>query len=991
MNRASFGLAFVGLALAAHAQENSAPIPDYFQVQDALSSWRADHGDVWRVDYDKSVGRASVVYGGSVEAPFTPSSESDWFALAREHVLGGSGLMGIDAGTLVEDRVKFLPLGLGGTTTDKMVVKFRQEVNGVAVRHGWFNALFALDGTLLGLDSTGLPGLVGFDTAPSVPAANAIATSRALFVQDHGSQPTVVGNAELLIDQAVLDGKLREPVLVWEVNLLDDARHRHAGNVYRINAETGVLVSKSENVHEFDVTGSVESLASGGLLPDTASNPEVPLPMPFMNVSSPQGNTTTDANGDFTIVGANAPLAITLSYNGPFHTSNNTTGPDFVLNTQANANSGNVFTMNSPAGTNATAEANSYAWVHVLRDYIRTTDPTDTTADFPVVSNQNLAGSCNAFYNGFSINFFPAGGGCVNTSFSSVVVHEEGHWLNDLYGSFNGSDGFGEGNADMFAMYSANDPVVGRGFAGFGSNVRTGLNTRPYCGSGCYGQVHNDGEVWMGAGWKIRARLQAALGNSIGSATADSLFIGWMNAFNDGQISPIIETHWLMLDDNDGNIGNGTPNYVHIDGGFTDQSFPGFQLQAIDFQNVTILGNTQNDTVARTVSADLTANLSAPVTSPMLHWSVDGGAFQSTPMTLTSGNTYAADIPAIPSPAQIAYYVEAMDGSGLSNAFPEGGASDPLPYLVGVLTTYFADSFETNIGWTHSTTGIQDDWQRSSEVGASNGSFGQAGDALDAFDGTEIWGNDLGPTGWNGAYQDNNANALTSPGIDLTGVTTPLTLSFQRWATVEDGQFDQLRCTVNGTVVWSNPVGNDLIDTSWNEVTADISFAAGDPAAVIEFTLNSDGGVNFGGWNVDDINIFNLGQSGSQCNTANYCTAKMTSIGSFPSISSTGTPSSTTDDFVLTGADMVPMRPGIYFSGADTVVAPFLGGTLCIQPPLMRGPITLFDATGSAAFNIDIDSGDAGSTEYFQLWARDPGDQFGAALSGGLQVDYCND
>jgi len=997
MNRALFGLfglALLGLSSAAIAQEAPAPLPDWYQVQSALADWRADHGDVWRIDYDNEIGRANIVYGGSVEAPFAPATEADWFSLAREQAIAGAGLTGIDAATLVEDRVKFLPLSLGGTTTDKMAVKFRQEVDGVPVVHGWFNAVFALDGTLLALDSTGLPGLAGFDTAPAVPAEDALSIANGLFLQDHGSQPTsaYTTGPELVIDQVKLDGKLRSPVLVWEVGLLDTDRDQHVGNVYRIDAETGVLVSKEENVHEFDVTGTVEALVSPGLMPDTSSNPESAIPMPFITVQTPQGNATTDANGNFTIVGANAPLSVTVSFDGTYHASNDVAGADYSLNTQLNQNNNNVLTMNPSGGVDDTAEANSYNWVHRLRDYIQTTDPTDTTTDFLVASNTNVSGTCNAFYDGFSINFFPAGGGCVNTAFSTVVTHEEGHWLNDLYGSGNGSDGFGEGNADMFAMYSANDPVVGQGFSGPGTFVRTGLNTRQWCGSGCYGQVHTDGEVWMGAGWKIRARMQAALGQSIGSATADALFVGWMNAFNQGQISPTIETQWLTLDDNDGNIGNGTPNYAHIDGGFTDQGFPGVPLIFVDITNVTVLGDTQNDVSPRTVNADMTTNFNPPVTSPMLHWRVDGGPFQAAPMTSAGGSTYTADIPATPSPAVVDYYVEAMDGSGQTNSFPDGGASNPIGYNVGIITEYFADSFESNIGWTHSTSSNQDDWQRTDDVGAGNGSFGKAGDAPSAFDGTQIWGNDLGPSGWNGFYQDDNSNVLTSPAINLSAAATPLTLSFQRWATVESGQFDQLQCKVNGQTVWSNPQTVDLIDTSWNETTADISFAAGDPAAVIEFTLDSDGGVNFGGWNIDDLTIFNLGQSGRLCNTLAYCTGKVTSIGTTPAISSTGTPGSTTDDLVIAGTDMVPMTPGVYFFGTAPAVLPFSGGTLCVMPPLKRGTPNFFDGTGAASWSIDVDVTDVGETEYFQLWARDPGDQvFGVALSNALRVDYCDD
>ena len=80
-----------------------------------------------------------------------------------------------------------------------------------------------------------------------------------------------------------------------------------------------------------------------------------------------------------------------------------------------------------------------------------------------------------------------------------------------------------------------------------------------------------------------------------------------------------------------------------------------------------------------------------------------------------------------------------------------------------------------------------------------------------------MWGNDLGMSGWNGAYANNINNWLRSPIIDCSG-QTGVHLSFQRWLTVEDGIYDQARIKVNGTQVWVNPGGTgDLIDTSWQD------------------------------------------------------------------------------------------------------------------------------------------------------------------------------
>jgi len=63
---------------------------------------------------------------------------------------------------------------------------------------------------------------------------------------------------------------------------------------------------------------------------------------------------------------------------------------------------------------------------------------------------------------------------------------------------------------------------------------------------------------------------------------------------------------------------------------------------------------------------------------------------------------------------------------------------------------------------------------------------------------------------------------------------------------------------VNGTEVWVNPSGANTIDTSWVPMEIDISAFDGNPNVTIEFRLTSDGGLTFGGWNIDDVEIVSL-------------------------------------------------------------------------------------------------------------------------------------
>jgi len=130
-----------------------------------------------------------------------------------------------------------------------------------------------------------------------------------------------------------------------------------------------------------------------------------------------------------------------------------------------------------------------------------------------------------------------------------------------------------------------------------------------------------------------------------------------------------------------------------------------------------------------------------------------------------------------------------------------------------------------------------------------------------------------------------------------------------------------------------------------------------------------------------------------------YCTGKTSSGGCTPAIAWSGTPSLTgPDDFVVLGQETAPGKPGLFFwSRGERATVPFLGGTLCVLPPLERTPIQL--ASGippcGASYSFPFDQALMTSEglaigERFngQYWMRDPNhpDGTGVALSDAIEV-----
>lgn len=246
------------------------------------------------------------------------------------------------------------------------------------------------------------------------------------------------------------------------------------------------------------------------------------------------------------------------------------------------------------------------------------------------------------------------------------------------------------------------------------------------------------------------------------------------------------------------------------------------------------------------------------VTSVSLVWRNSDSNAVTVPMTPTGNpNEYSATIPANPFGTLVSYYVTASDSQGRTSTLPPDAPATLYSYTTVAVNRTFFDDFETagDNGWTHgSPDGSQDDWQHGAPDQASNNTY----DPGLAYSGTNVWGNDLSPSGFNGNYANNVSNFLQSPSINTIG-RTGLRLRYRRWLTVEDGIYDTARILVSGTQVFRNPQGggsDHFIDSSWVLHDLDVAALADNRSSVIlRWELQSDAGLTFGGWNIDDVSL----------------------------------------------------------------------------------------------------------------------------------------
>jgi hypothetical protein len=130
---------------------------------------------------------------------------------------------------------------------------------------------------------------------------------------------------------------------------------------------------------------------------------------------------------------------------------------------------------------------------------------------------------------------------------------------------------------------------------------------------------------------------------------------------------------------------------------------------------------------------------------------------------------------------------------------------------------------------------------------------------------------------------------------------------------------------------------------------------------------------------------------------ARYCEAKQTSLGCVPAIGYSGSPGLTgPDDFHVAAGLVLGGQFGTFFWGGSPADLPFAGGTLCVQPPLVRTPIqnaggTLCGGSFDYHFSQAVMTAHGlqpGDEVFGQFWFRDPG--FPApenvGLTDGLQI-----
>jgi hypothetical protein len=514
-----------------------------------------------------------------------------------------------------------------------------------------------------------------------------------------------------------------------------------------------------------------------------------------------------------------------------------------------------VWDASASAGEDA--QVVTFLAANTVKDYVRNNiDPAMPKLDEPIVANVNIPQSCNAFYDGKSINFFNANAMCQNTGLiDDVIYHEFGHALHvaeiiEGVGAFDGA--MSEGAADFLAASITNDSGMGRGFFFDDKPLRQLDPTdNEFSWPKDISEIHHTGKIFGGTFWDLRKALIPALGEGPAIALVNRLFVATMRR----AVSIPTSLHEaLAADDDDGDLTNGTPHECFIRDAFGRH---GLRTATGTVSAPGILDETAGATTP--VRLDLVGLSSRcagdAIDKVTLAWKPGYGdtpAPGEVDMTRVTDAQFTSQLPIVRD--EVTYYhatVRFQDGSQLT--LPDNLGMPSYMLYQGKTVPLYCTSFETDPfveGWTTGTDdpNVESPWQWGAPPGTGST------DPSAAYSGSRILGMVLG-----GDYGPKQSSYVNLPPIDV-GQWSDVRLQFRRWLAVEDSHYDHARVTVNGQQAWINytqDIGDSSsihhIDREWAFHDVRVSGFAFGHVLNIGFDLTSDEGLHLGGWQLDDL------------------------------------------------------------------------------------------------------------------------------------------
>jgi hypothetical protein len=408
-------------------------------------------------------------------------------------------------------------------------------------------------------------------------------------------------------------GRGYEHLLVWQFSF------RLAGQdtayVARVDAHTGAVVQVQ------DLSRDADALVQGGIYPRTNTDAAVWRPFPYLYVENPTRKVTTVSGlYDYTGGAASASLAgrhVTVS-DGCGASGRSVFAPGHI---DFGSSLGTDCTTPGVGGAgNTHAARNAFYHLTSLNREVAPYLPYNKWLAGAVAAEVNRSGThCNAFWTGSAVRTFKGGGGCSNGGeIAGLLAHEWSHALDQNAGGtapdFASGEAAGDTGAMLYTRESCVAPNLQPGvncfncvactgvrdpgdFAAFGGSrpiarpsniaVTGGIDCDrfacPFTGfEGVMGyQAHCESQIASSANWDLAVLLRWTKGEEQGWAQMERIWYGSLTTGKSayrlaggGRCNPAAAvdgcaaTNWytvyLAVDDDNGNLADGTPNLCLI-------------------------------------------------------------------------------------------------------------------------------------------------------------------------------------------------------------------------------------------------------------------------------------------------------------------------------------------------------------------------------------------------------------------------------------------
>ncbi len=177
-------------------------------------------------------------------------------------------------------------------------------------------------------------------------------------------------------------------------------------------------------------------------------------------------------------------------------------------------------------------------------------------------ANANLHDTCNAHWSRLegTINFYSAGNNCANTALvSDIIYHEWGHGFDQNTGGIE-DRAFSEGIGDLMSLIMTRSNVLATGFKTDGGHIRNLDPDKVYPKDQSY-SVHAEGLIIGSTIYDLFQELSADYNEDIAiDLISRYVFKVLPTASKYTDVYHAV----LVIDDDDGNLNNGTPNLCTI-------------------------------------------------------------------------------------------------------------------------------------------------------------------------------------------------------------------------------------------------------------------------------------------------------------------------------------------------------------------------------------------------------------------------------------------